>query len=269
MQVYLAEPGGPIQGPYTLEQVNADLTAREYSDEHFWAWHDGLTGWVPLYSVGGISGAADTTMFFAQRASETSKGAANPPEPPGPDTTIFLAKPPWFQAVQQAAEANELQTPVQPELPDSVLTGTERVREESQSPGESQTAEATPCAAPTPIAEEPPKELEVPAPATVQLSTAGEPLLAPLDSKSTGHIAAGAAKAVVLSRRNTAATRRLSMPKAPPLRGSRKSARPTRTPRGVSTSRRRMKSVAGGALIRRKFLATELLATATGRESPR
>ena len=30
MQIYLAKPGGPRQGPYTVAQINADLAARSH-----------------------------------------------------------------------------------------------------------------------------------------------------------------------------------------------------------------------------------------------
>jgi hypothetical protein len=60
-QVYLAKPGGQREGPYTLEQIKRDLEAETYSDTDYWAWRDGLPGWVPLYEFPGLSrgGGAD------------------------------------------------------------------------------------------------------------------------------------------------------------------------------------------------------------------
>ena len=92
MQIYLARPGGPKRGPYSLDQINTDLAARKYRDDEFWAWHFGLTAWVPLYSVGGVAGAADTTLFFAKPVPRGVPAPANPPEPPTIETTIFLAR---------------------------------------------------------------------------------------------------------------------------------------------------------------------------------
>ncbi len=96
MQIYLAKPGGPKEGPYSLEKINADLAARKYKDDDYWAWHEGLTAWVPLYSVGGVGGAADTTFFFAKPAAKGAPTPVKPPEAPSADTTIFLAKPPFY-----------------------------------------------------------------------------------------------------------------------------------------------------------------------------
>src|SRR5512137_878148 len=92
MQLYLAKPGGPKEGPYSLENINADLAARRYRDDDYWAWHIGLTDWVPLYSIGGVAGAPDTTFFFAQPVPRGTPAPASPPEPPAAETTIFLAK---------------------------------------------------------------------------------------------------------------------------------------------------------------------------------
>ena len=230
MQIYLAEPGGPMQGPYTLEQINADLAARKYRDDAFWAWHEGLPAWVPLYSVGGVSGAADTTFFFARLTTESSKAAAAP-EPPGSDTAIFLAKPPWLHALQQVAEARE-----------------------SQAPGEPLAPEAAVCRAPTPAAAEPAQELNPPAAASRAPSTLPEPP-APVHFKAPQFIAPGAPKARS-SRPLTPAARRLTTPKAPARRSPGKSARPPQTPSLASTSRKR----------KLLSLTTERPATAKGRE---
>jgi len=55
MQVYLAKPGGKKEGPFTIDQVRQDLAAKKYDDADFWAWHDGLTEWLPLYALPALS----------------------------------------------------------------------------------------------------------------------------------------------------------------------------------------------------------------------
>src|SRR2546427_11794637 len=65
MQIHLATPGGEKQGPYTLEQINRDLTAKKYRDTDYWAWYDGAEAWVPLYAVPGISPASDAGASLA------------------------------------------------------------------------------------------------------------------------------------------------------------------------------------------------------------
>ena len=59
-KIYLAKPGGQREGPYTLEQINHDLATKKYRDEDFWAWHEGLPSWMPLYSLPGVSAKAAT-----------------------------------------------------------------------------------------------------------------------------------------------------------------------------------------------------------------
>jgi hypothetical protein len=234
-----------MSGPYTLEQVNADLAARKYRDDAFWAWHEGLPAWVPLYSVGGVSGAADTTFFFARLTTESSEAAAEAPEPPGLDTAVFLAKPPWLHALQQVAEAKEFQPPVQPELENIVSTTPAPRCKESRASDEPQAAEAASCEAPTPAAVEPAKELNTAPAASRALSTPPEPP-APVDLTAPQFIAPGAAKA--RSRRPlTPAARRLTIPKAPARRSAGKSARPLQTPRLASTSRKRLQILTGKA----------------------
>lgn len=91
MQIYLAKPGGALEGPFTLDKINEDLSARRYKDSDYWAWHKGLTDWVPLYSIGGVCAATDTTIFFAKPPSRETPPPAKPPEIPGADTAFFLA----------------------------------------------------------------------------------------------------------------------------------------------------------------------------------
>jgi hypothetical protein len=59
MQIHLSKPGGQREGPYSLEQIRQDLAANKYRDADYWAWHEGLTEWVPLYQLPGIHEKAD------------------------------------------------------------------------------------------------------------------------------------------------------------------------------------------------------------------
>jgi hypothetical protein len=60
MQIHLSKPGGQREGPYTLEQIIQDLAANKYRDTDYWAWHEGLPEWVPLYLLPGIPADADS-----------------------------------------------------------------------------------------------------------------------------------------------------------------------------------------------------------------
>jgi hypothetical protein len=181
MQIYLARPGGPVQGPYVLRQINAELAAKSYRDDEFWAWHNGLTNWVPLYSVGGVLGAADTTIFFAKRVSEPSTATTRPPEPPGPDTTIFLTRPPWFGTVQQRAKSNEPKAPAPSAVEDTVLMGAQPARREVEASAEPKTekvVEVAVCVAPKSRPDEAPRESAAAASATRKVASPVEPLVA-------------------------------------------------------------------------------------------
>jgi hypothetical protein len=57
-KIYLARPGAQKEGPFTIEQINHDLATKKISDTDFWAWHEGLPAWTPLYSVAGVSAKA-------------------------------------------------------------------------------------------------------------------------------------------------------------------------------------------------------------------
>jgi hypothetical protein len=55
MQIYLSKPAGQREGPFTVEQINHDLATKKYKDSDYWAWYDGLSEWVPLHAIPGIS----------------------------------------------------------------------------------------------------------------------------------------------------------------------------------------------------------------------
>ena len=67
IRVYLVRPGGAQrEGPFSLEQINRDLAAGRYTDEDFWAWYEGLSGWVPLYDVPGVEQTKAEAQLQAQ-----------------------------------------------------------------------------------------------------------------------------------------------------------------------------------------------------------
>ncbi len=91
MQIHLCKPGGQREGPYTLEQINADLAANRYSDSDYWAWHEGLSDWVPLHSLPGIgevppSGTA--TAAPAEASADEPGTAGTEPVPDGATVEI-------------------------------------------------------------------------------------------------------------------------------------------------------------------------------------
>lgn len=93
MDIHLCKPGGKREGPFTLERINKDLAAGKYSGSDYWAWHQGLPEWVPLYSLPGVaekSGAPGAAEQEAPQA-ETAPAAIAPPpgsaESEGPGAT--------------------------------------------------------------------------------------------------------------------------------------------------------------------------------------
>ena len=82
MQIYLCKPGGQREGPYTLEQIKRDLAANNYQDTDYWAWHEGLPEWVPLYLLPGISTDADSSP-----ASPPVSKPEKEPAPPSPQVS--------------------------------------------------------------------------------------------------------------------------------------------------------------------------------------
>lgn len=51
MQIHLAKPGGQKEGPFSLEQVQQNVADGVFRDADYWAWHEGLTEWIPLYRL--------------------------------------------------------------------------------------------------------------------------------------------------------------------------------------------------------------------------
>jgi len=78
-KIYLAKPGGQREGPYTLEQINHDLATKKYRDEDFWAWHEGLPSWMPLYALPGVSAKAARLEAASPPVAESRPEARKPP----------------------------------------------------------------------------------------------------------------------------------------------------------------------------------------------
>jgi hypothetical protein len=121
MQIHLSKPGGQREGPFTLEQIIKDLAANKYSDTDYWAWHEGMTEWVPLYLLPGIAADADSAPAAAEppqssemtvpsqadaAPSDTAMASVSPvpvPAKPGP--------PPRVTPVSSASAAPAVATP--------------------------------------------------------------------------------------------------------------------------------------------------------------
>ena len=85
-KIYIAKPGGQKEGPFSLEQINQDLATKRIRDAEFWAWHDGLPAWIPLYAIPGVSAKAkDAAAREAKIQTVTPKAA--------PETLTPQAKP--------------------------------------------------------------------------------------------------------------------------------------------------------------------------------
>lgn len=93
MKIHLSKPGGQREGPFTVEQINCDLAAKKYQDTDYWAWHEGLSDWVPLHSVPGVSiGAGSTGAMGATGGRVDLKGGGDTvvlEHPSVPSSTTF------------------------------------------------------------------------------------------------------------------------------------------------------------------------------------
>jgi hypothetical protein len=100
MQIYLSKPGSQREGPYTLEQINQDLAAQKYRDTDYWAWHEGLSEWVPLYNLPGIAANGAAVLPAPPAAPPAAvKPATAPPRAQAPSPT----RPPAAAATTPAA----------------------------------------------------------------------------------------------------------------------------------------------------------------------
>ena len=98
MQIHLSKPGGEREGPFTLEQINRDLAAKKYRDTDYWAWHEGLAEWVPLYALPGVSTEAAPAAPPIPTAAPAPVASPALPQAPAP-----AAPAPTAPAAQAAA----------------------------------------------------------------------------------------------------------------------------------------------------------------------
>jgi hypothetical protein len=106
-KIYLAKPGGEREGPYTLEQINHDLATKKYKDEDFWAWHEGLPSWMPLYSMPGVSAKAATVAVPETAPQPVPPKTESQPEAPKPSA----ARPPFQEPEGEPPKAEAATAP--------------------------------------------------------------------------------------------------------------------------------------------------------------
>jgi hypothetical protein len=93
MDIHLAKPGGAREGPFSLEEINANIAARRFRDSDYWAWYEGLDSWVPLHQVPGIVGVSGSAV-----AADTPESPAAPQS----DTEVILREVPDASAPKQS-----------------------------------------------------------------------------------------------------------------------------------------------------------------------
>jgi len=122
-QIYLSKPGGQREGPYTLAKIKQDLAAKKYRDTDYWAWHEGLPKWVPLYNLAGISesGAppAPTTPVPPApvpklATTPTPPQKSTPPAPPAPAPKPATTAAPPDKSAPVPSPAAPAPTPAAP-----------------------------------------------------------------------------------------------------------------------------------------------------------
>jgi len=108
MQIYIAKPGSSKEGPFSLDQINRDLAARKYTDNDYWAWHEGLPQWVPLYEIPGVSSKA--APFSAPKPAPASPS----PQPASISSLKPAPQPPVAPEPTKAAEPLQATEPAKP-----------------------------------------------------------------------------------------------------------------------------------------------------------
>ncbi|MGE5735639.1 MAG: DUF4339 domain-containing protein [Acidobacteriota bacterium] len=98
--IHLSRPGGQREGPFSIAQINQDLASHKYEAADFWAWYEGLSEWVPLSSVPGVSEIPDppesSASGFDAEYPEASEVFASsvPTSPAAPIEQTPMAPPP-------------------------------------------------------------------------------------------------------------------------------------------------------------------------------
>jgi len=129
MNIHLSKPGGQREGPFSLEQINADLAAHKYHDSDYWAWYEGLNEWVPLHQVPGVI-RSPTVEPQELPAEEPEPGAAG-------DTEVLYREEPNQSEEPTLTEEPIVseETALQEELPPS---GESALQEETTSEDQSE-----------------------------------------------------------------------------------------------------------------------------------
>jgi GYF domain 2 len=129
MQIYLAKPGGNRVGPFTLDQIKQDLAARKYRDTDFWAWHEGMTEWMPLYALPEMSKtpapatpSAPVTPAAPVKPAVTEAPAARTVDA-GPTPQAKAAEPAAPSKPSAPAEQSERPEPTGPVEPATAAAG--------------------------------------------------------------------------------------------------------------------------------------------------
>src|ERR1700693_1953288 len=115
MEIYLIKSGGQKEGPFSLAEINHQLAAKRYKDTDYWAWHSGLTEWVPLYDLPGVVSVDETAVWVLEErpaarptaaqpetfadAASAAGGAVAPPHPPPPPRRKPFPAPPGAAGV--------------------------------------------------------------------------------------------------------------------------------------------------------------------------
>ena len=103
MQIHLCKPGGQQEGPYALEQIRRDLAANKYRDTDYWAWHEGLPEWVPLYLIPGVSADDTAAAPESARVEPPVRAQAAPPAAPTPAVAAMPSRAGTPQPLAEAA----------------------------------------------------------------------------------------------------------------------------------------------------------------------
>ena len=160
MQIHLSKPGGQKEGPYTLEQIKQDLAANKYRDTDYWAWHEGLPEWVPLYSLPGIATSGDSTLAAAAAPQPEEVAVPSQPGAAAPDAaaaTVSAGRAPaelqHAPPQARAAAAPGAPTAAKPNVEEAVAPAQRPTVSLGPSTAEDSAAPASPAAEPQ---EEPP-----------------------------------------------------------------------------------------------------------------
>ncbi|HEU0038460.1 MAG TPA: hypothetical protein VFR76_04230 [Verrucomicrobiae bacterium] len=184
-KIYLAKPGGQREGPYTLEQINHDLATKKYRDEDFWAWHEGLPSWMPLYALPGVSAKAAPVAV-----PEAEPQPAVPKTEPKrvPEVEAQPTAPAAASTTSKAEVEREPEAPKAEAATAAIATAAaEAARLEAANPpvAESRPEARKPSAAGTPIAEPEPEPQKAEA-ATAPVAEPKSPEFSATPSMSSG-----------------------------------------------------------------------------------